>query len=511
MKNQFLFFLLLLSSFSSAQIIQDWDLSPLGQRTYFERDNGFLEMYYNDSTEVFADYRKHYFGEKYTKDVLGGCYNEIETYLTQYYSDYFFPSFEENFAVEEWYSNDDFYYILNQNDTIKFHHKSPLGFSWKIPVIHDDFDEIKFDCVQITEQDVFGNLDSVRIFQITTFQNNVQVISPLHLRNINLSKKNGLLNFTPFYRWVKGYLSWTSEEQFNISGFEKNNEVIGLIPEFDLFFENYAIGDIFKWHSKTPVSFPGGNYFNQSWKIDSITHVSFFPDSLIEITFDSQFHGFSSSDGPYCDSIENQIMVYTKPDFSALFNTAPRHLFGSSNGANLNFNQLFILNSIKKNEDERLIFDIELLTWYQFDICEVFPFTDGYDEYKFESDIGFTYHYYSAINSDGKTELVGFKTNNIVSGNTTPVDCLTPNNNLTKEEFNLQIYPNPTSDYLNFIFSKNQNQPFSFLIYDALGKLVLQKRNIVDTSFNISKLKKGFYFVKISSSFGESVHKIMKH
>lgn len=509
MKNQLLFLLLLLSTFSTAQIIQDWDLSPLGQRTYFERDNGFLEMYYNDSTEVYADYRKHYFGEKYTKDVLGGCYDNIQNQFTQYYSDYFFPTYEEYFAVEEWYSNDSFYYILNQNDTIKFYHKAPLDFTWKIPVIHNDFDEIKFDCVQIIEQEVFGNMDSVRIFQITTFQNNVQVISPLHLRTVNLSKKNGLLNFTPFYRWVKGYLSWTGEEQFNILGFENDNEVSGLIPEFDLFFENYAIGDIFKWHSKTPVSFPGGNYFNQSWQIDSITHVSFYPDSLIEITFDSQFHGFGSS-GAYCDSIENQIMIYTKSDFSGLFNSAPRHLFGSSNGSNLDFGKLFILNSIQKDNNGRLIFDADLWVWYQFDICEVFPFTDGYDEYKFESDIGLTFEYHSAITSDDKRELIGFKTNNIVSGDVTPVDCLTPNNNLAKQNPSIQVYPNPTSDNLSFIFSEKTNEPFSISIYDAFGQLVFEIKNTRLNSIDISKLTKGFYFLKISSSFGESIHKIVK-
>ena len=89
--------------------------------------------------------------------------------------------------------------------------------------IGDDFDEIKFECIQITEQDVFGNLDSVRVFQITTFQNNNPVNSSINLRFINLSKKNGLLNFTPFYHLVKGNISWTSEEQYNISGFEKKN------------------------------------------------------------------------------------------------------------------------------------------------------------------------------------------------------------------------------------------------------------------------------------------------
>jgi len=85
MKNQFLFFLLFISTFSAAQIIQDWDISPLGQRTYFERDNGHLEMYYNDSTEVFADYRKHYFGEKYIKGVFQGCYDGVQTRFLLYF------------------------------------------------------------------------------------------------------------------------------------------------------------------------------------------------------------------------------------------------------------------------------------------------------------------------------------------------------------------------------------------------------------------------------------------
>jgi hypothetical protein len=86
----------------------------------------------------------------------------------------------------------------------------------------------------------------------------------------------------------------------------------------------------------------------------------------------------------------------------------------------------------------------------------------------------------------------------------------TSNNTLTNEKESIQIYPNPISGHLNLIFSKNQNTPFSISIFDAVGKLVLEKRNVPSNSIDVSKLGKGFYFLKISSSFGESIHKIVK-
>ena len=514
MKNQLLFFLLFISTFLSGQIIQDWDLSPLGQRTYFERDNGYLEMYYNDSTEVFADYRKHYFGEKYTKDVFHGCYDEIQDFFTfdYYYSDYFYPSFEEYFAVEEWYSNDDFFYILNQNDTIKFYHKAPLNFTWKIPVIHDEFDEIKLKCVQLTEEDVFGNIDSVRVFEITTFQNNSPVNSPINLRNVKLSKTFGLLNFTPFYRWVKGYINWTDEEQFNISGFEKDDQVSGLIPEFDLFFEDYQVGDIFKWYYKSPISFPSMDSPFERWYVDSITALSFFPDSLIEITYDRKIQ--TNDNGSIdCDSISEEVITYRKIDFAGLLRTAPRFLFGSSSvGPSMDYNDnIWQLKSVKKNSAGKLVFDIKSWEWYDFNNCEN-QFTEGWKNQIYEDDLGLIYRKNNSGNgSSSKLELLGYKRDNITIGDISPICLVSSNNNtLTNEKPSFQIYPNPTSNYLNFIFPKNQNEPFSIYIYDSIGKIVLEKGNINLNPIDISKLEKGFYFVKISSSFGESIFRIAK-
>ena len=511
MKNQFLFLLLLLSTFSSAQIIQDWDLSPLGQRTYFERDNGFLEMYYNDSTEVFADYRKHYFGEKYYKEALHGCYDSIQNFFTQINS-----SLEEYFVEEEWYSNDKFYYILNQNDTIKFYHKAPHGFTWKIPVIHDNFNEIKFECIQITEQDVFGTLDSVRVLQITTFQNNSPVNSSIDLRFIYLSKKHGLLNFTPFYHWVKGNISWTFEEQFNISGFEKNNVVSGLIPEFDLLFESYKVGDIYKWYSHSPVNIPDPIFY-KSWVRDSITDISFFSDSILILTSNRQWKFISNESGSVdtiFETIDEHVRTFSKNSFKGLFQVAPRYLFGSNfaDPSFINPGHIWKLESIRKDENDKLQFNLNTWDWYNFDFCQDYNYpSDEWRNQTYLSDFGLVYSYRGGAFSDDESQLIGHQRDGIIEGDIAPLCLITSNNNtLTNEKESIQIFPNPATDHLNFIFSKNQNSPFSISIFDAVGKLVLEKRNVPSNSIDVSKLIKGFYFLKISSSFGDSIHKIVK-
>lgn len=511
MKNFTLLFLLLISLNSSAQIIQDWDISPLGQVTYFERDNGFLEKSYNDSTEVFTDYRKHYFGEIYTRSVFASCETEIINFLDQVYYDYFFPTYDTYFAIEEWYSNDDYFYILNQTDTIKFHHKAPLNFSWTIPVTHNDFDEIKFECVQLTEEEVFGTMDSVRIFEMTTFQNGSPTNSEVNLRKIHLSKLHGFTTYTPFYRWVKGYISWTQNQEFNILGIEKNDEIKGLIPHFDLFFENYSVGDIFKWYYKSPINLQIGNSPFQRWHIDSIIDLSFYSDSLIEITYDR--YTMTEEDEIYtCDTFLNQFISYKKSDFFGLFVTAPRFLFGgNSNGTSIdNPISIWQLESIQKIGNNQLEFKTKSIEWYNFNNCQEM-FSDGWANQIHQTDLGLTFRYQAAITIDDQIELIGYRKGNVIVGDITPVCLLSSNNNIsTKTTHSIQFFPNPTSEEINIKFSMENHAPYSFSIYNTFGQLMRSEENFISNSINLSSLEKGIYYLEIQSKDGYFVKKIVK-
>ncbi|WP_179339405.1 T9SS type A sorting domain-containing protein [Winogradskyella ludwigii] len=71
----------------------------------------------------------------------------------------------------------------------------------------------------------------------------------------------------------------------------------------------------------------------------------------------------------------------------------------------------------------------------------------------------------------------------------------------------LKIYPNPVSDQL-FISNRN-SKDLDIVIYDILGKQVLQKKSIKQ-SVDVSNLLDGIYFLEINSDNGMRIEKIIK-
>lgn len=68
-----------------------------------------------------------------------------------------------------------------------------------------------------------------------------------------------------------------------------------------------------------------------------------------------------------------------------------------------------------------------------------------------------------------------------------------------------QIYPIPTSEYLNI---KTQSIDYNFNIYNSLG----QKMNVssVDNRIDVSNLSNGIYFIKIETETGSTTKKFLK-
>ena len=70
--------------------------------------------------------------------------------------------------------------------------------------------------------------------------------------------------------------------------------------------------------------------------------------------------------------------------------------------------------------------------------------------------------------------------------------------------FNISVYPNPTTDYLNIKISASAS--FNVNIYDLNGKLLKSEKN--NTSIQIQDLTNGLYIVEIVDL--ESDNKIIK-
>jgi len=79
-------------------------------------------------------------------------------------------------------------------------------------------------------------------------------------------------------------------------------------------------------------------------------------------------------------------------------------------------------------------------------------------------------------------------------------------------DFSISVYPNPTSDILTLKVSKDDVTGIQYLLYDILGKLLLQKNlESNEMSIPVNYLAKGFYILKVQAGMKElKTFKIIK-
>lgn len=74
------------------------------------------------------------------------------------------------------------------------------------------------------------------------------------------------------------------------------------------------------------------------------------------------------------------------------------------------------------------------------------------------------------------------------------------NNNLNKT---LNIYPNPTNEYL--FITNNLNDNLRGVIYDITGRIVIPETTIIDSKINVSNLNAGLYYLKLKDEVGNGL------
>ena len=90
--------------------------------------------------------------------------------------------------------------------------------------------------------------------------------------------------------------------------------------------------------------------------------------------------------------------------------------------------------------------------------------------------------------------------NGVYQINLSSSNILLPNNEISSNNIDLKIYPNPAKDLINLSF--NLTNEYRWIIYNELGAIVNQsrtKKSYGNTSekIDISDLKAGVYFVSI--------------
>ena len=66
----------------------------------------------------------------------------------------------------------------------------------------------------------------------------------------------------------------------------------------------------------------------------------------------------------------------------------------------------------------------------------------------------------------------------------------------------ITVFPNPVNNgSLNFNYNgSNKNDVFEITIFDLLGKKIMRTVNTLDNAINVSELKQGVYFIRVSNN-----------
>jgi len=105
------------------------------------------------------------------------------------------------------------------------------------------------------------------------------------------------------------------------------------------------------------------------------------------------------------------------------------------------------------------------------------------------------------------SEPSSFSTNSSLTEDNMPVWGSCPTASVDDQnQFNISIYPNPTSD---IVYIDGNYSQLKVVVYDMLGKQVMNKP--VTNSIDISQLEKGVYILQLSDGAKLTTQRIIKN
>jgi hypothetical protein len=91
------------------------------------------------------------------------------------------------------------------------------------------------------------------------------------------------------------------------------------------------------------------------------------------------------------------------------------------------------------------------------------------------------------------------------------ISPLTFTSEVSLDEINPVIYPNPTADYFKINLNRKEIQSFNVTVINPFGKVVFDKMILSEESVDISNLPDGFYIIKIEVSGLSYEFKLIKN
>lgn len=70
----------------------------------------------------------------------------------------------------------------------------------------------------------------------------------------------------------------------------------------------------------------------------------------------------------------------------------------------------------------------------------------------------------------------------------------------------VKFYPNPASNFINFEFVKSQDKPYTLLIYNFIGKKMVELKPTEEkTSIDLTEFYRGVYIFQLRDAQGNIV------
>lgn len=497
--KKILFFLFILFSFRSYS--GDWELFPLGQKTYFSYQDDTVtkvEVYAMDSVVSNGSVDSLYFRKKLPYSQPSAC-NFDSIRLSQW-------SGIPEFLIDSLIKNSDTTFYYSSQSTLPFYFvtSAVVGQSWTITSDFpaNDYNQITITCDSLIVGTFVGLTDSVKVFSMTASGVSPGQI-PVDNFIIKLSKNYGLIEFVPLNRFL-AHPSYKDFFTMKLIGIESDSvQAYYKQPAFSDYFD-LSPGDILFWDYylyfiQSP--FPADFHF---YYRDSITNVAIYPDSVI-YTYDRMKE---DTDMVVTQTFNNH-MYFRKSNLEQLCLMKPDwYAFGDIDYLETlpyisSYSQYWESDGISLIIDSSsgdTITSSALSTFgntLNFNNCNYTSVVDYYKAITLDSKRGVT----SIIRGPESMTLTGSRINGIQNGNIT---LNVEKQNDSRSVF--RIFPNPAIGTITF-HSDVDLKNSEYFIYNISGQLVDQNE-YNGGEINISILSSGIYIVKLKTHSGSITGKL---
>ncbi len=403
----------------------------------------------------------------------------------------------------------------------------PLNSTW----VFDTLNNINAEVVGISETEIFGNTDSLKVIALSNGD------------SIVLSKDHGIIEFPDF----------ESTNYYRLIGIQTRD--LGYkIPGFKEIY-NFDVGDVFQYNYQT--SGVQGGYYGKV-KI----HVIDKQETTDSVTYDIRriTHHINVYYGNQSGTREEETDTHTfyKGDIADIY---PNQLFGIEKTCEVthNGNEYIYINDYwdeshvdcfeysvgqtefigseffrsyyGQNQDDKWVkfmFAQTLFSSVELTIVSAF-ITDGSPSQDFliggscpsmfrawEENLGETTYQFTCHEFYFYRTLEGYVKNGDTTGIITPDSTLLTSNEAIIPTENLQItlYPNPVSDQLHINIQSPVAIPeFDMTIYNTIGKVLINKylKGITSEVINVEAFPRGIYFMSFKTKENTFTRKFVVH